>query len=288
MKYLKLLRTKNYIKNMMLFLPLLFSKDLFDLKNLSDMVFSMISFSALSSVVYIINDLCDKERDQIHPHKSKRPIPSGEISSETAIKIILVLLLTSVLTNYFVSGFDSISWLLLGIYFVQNILYSVKLKQIPILDIVIISAGFIIRVFYGSCIFDIELSKWMYLTVLVASFYLGFSKRRKELEIVKSDSTRNVLNFYNYDFLDKNMYVCSALTIIFYSLWCIDNSSATDINKELLIWTVPLVILICIMYNYSIEKSQKDDIVDILFENKTLLALIVIYGFIMIGIIYWP
>ena len=288
MSYIKLLRPKNYIKNLLILLPVVFSVNLFKTELIPSIIFSFVAFSALSSAVYIFNDLCDINKDKTHPYKSKRPIASGEVSSKLAGVIFAVLLCVCALFNYLACGVQLKAWLLLAVYLLQNIFYSLKLKNVPILDIAIIAAGFLIRIFYGSIIFDIGISRWLYLTVLVASFYLGLSKRRNELALVENDSTRDVLSFYNYNFLDKNMHICSALTIVFYSLWSIDNSTVSGFDKGYLLWTIPVVILICITYNFEVEKSCKDDVVDILLGSKPLMALILLLGIMLLGIVYIP
>ena len=288
MNYIKLLRPKNYIKNFLLLLPVVFSENLFETELISSIVFSFIAFCALSSAVYVFNDLCDRNKDKTHPLKSKRPIASGEVSIKSAVVLFISLICICIMFNYLACRLLLKAWLLLGLYLLQNILYSLKLKNVPILDISIIAAGFLIRVFYGSTIFDIVISRWFYLTILVTSFYLGLSKRRNELALVENDSSREVLSFYNYNFLDKNMHICSTLTIVFYSLWSIDDSTVTGFDKGYLLWTIPVVILICIVYNFEVEKSQKDDIVDILFDSKLLMFLIALLGIMLIGIIYIP
>lgn len=285
-KYFKLLRVKNYIKNLLVLLPVLFGKRLFDVGLLPNMIWSFVAFSALSSAVYIFNDLCDCNRDRNHPIKCKRPIASGDISKKTAIILIVVLMLVCIIANYFACGLENKAWILLLLYLVQNILYSLVLKKAPIVDIAIIAFGFLIRAFYGSAISGIEVSKWFYLTIIAISFYIGFGKRRNELAIAEKDETRPVLEHYNYNFLDKNMYVCSALTIVFYSLWTVSDTTTAHLGGNALVWTVPLVILICIAYSLSVEKSNVDDPVDILFENKYLLVLIAVYGLSVIDIVY--
>lgn len=285
-KYLKLLRVKNYIKNLLILLPVLFGQRLFDTAILPNMIWSFVAFSSLSSAVYIFNDLCDCKRDVNHPVKCKRPIASGEVSKKTASLLIATLIVICIITNYFACGLNDEAWALLLLYLIQNILYSLILKKAPIIDIAIIAFGFLIRVFYGSAISGVHVSKWLYLTIIAISFYIGFGKRRNELAMAKKNDTRPVLEHYTYDFLDKNMYVCSALTIVFYSLWSVSDTTMTHLGKNTLIWTVPLVILICIAYSLSVEKSNVDDPVDILFENKFLLALIVVYGLSVIDIVY--
>ncbi len=286
-KYIKLLRVKNYIKNVLILLPAVFSKRLFDLSVLPSVLWSVVSFCALSSAIYIFNDLCDCKRDKLHPKKCNRPIASGEVSRKSAIFIIILLLIICIVTNYFACGTNYLPWLLLSIYLVQNILYSVKLKQIPILDVVILVFGFLIRVFYGSEIIGTTVSNWLYLTILAISFYLGLGKRRNEIVVSESKASRSVLCFYSYDFLDKNMYVCSGLAIVFYSLWCVDATTIANFGSNNLIWTIPLIIFICLTYSHSVEKCNADDPVDVVFENKALLLLVFVYGLSVIGIIYF-
>ena len=285
-KYLKLIRVRHYIKNALIFLPVLFGKALFDVNIISDILLSFISFCALSSAVYIFNDLCDASSDRLHPVKSKRPVANGEISRKSAVVMIFVMLAVCVSANFFAGGAKLMSWILILVYLLQNVLYSIKLKQIPILDIAILASGFVIRVFYGSAISGIAVSKWLYLTVIAVSFYLGLGKRRNELALLEENETRAVLKYYSYNFLDKNMYIFSALTIVFYSLWSVDSVTVEYFENNAMVWTVPIVIFICIAYSLSVEKRTADDPVDVLFDNKILMLLIALYGLAVVGIIY--
>lgn len=286
-KYIKLLRIKHYIKNALILLPIMFGKQLFDIAVLPNILWGLVSFCAASSVVYIFNDLCDAEQDKKHPIKCMRPVASGEISRKSAVVIMLVELVFCVVANYLACGLNLFAWILLIIYLIQNVLYSLKLKQVPILDIAILASGFLIRVFYGSAIAGIAVSSWLYLTVIAVSFYLGLGKRRNESALfAENDETRSVLKYYSYNFLDKNMYICSALTIVFYSLWSVDPVTVDFFGNNAMVWTVPIVILICMTYSLSVEKSKADDPVDVLFGNKFLLALIAVYGMTVLGIIY--
>lgn len=285
-KYIRLLRLKHYIKNILIFLPVIFGKQLLDVAVLKDMLFGLVSFCAVSSAVYIFNDLCDAENDKKHPVKCNRPLANGTVTKRTAVIMFFVLLVICAAANYFACGTNLFAWLMLAVYLIQNILYSVKLKQVPILDIAILASGFLLRVFYGSAIADRPVSNWLYLTVIAVSFYLVLGKRRNELVLQDENETRSVLKYYNYNFLDKNMYICSALTIVFYSLWSVDSVTVEFFGSNAIVWTVPVVILICMTYSFAVEKSKADDPVDVLFGNKFLLGLIALYGLSVIGIIY--
>ena len=170
--------------------------------------------------------------------------------------------------------------ILLGIYFILNIGYSFGLKDIPIVDVVILASGFVIRVFYGGFITGVEVSKWLYLVITTGSLYMGLGKRRNELK--KQKNTRNVLNLYNIPFLDKNMYVCVALTIVFYSLWTLEWSNG------LMIWTVPIFIVLMLCYSFDIERDSDGDPVEVLLGNKIILFILLVYSlYIFISLYFW-
>ncbi|MBQ2729959.1 MAG: UbiA prenyltransferase family protein [Clostridia bacterium] len=286
-KYIKLLRVNNYIKNLFVLLPLAPAKRLFELSVLPGVFFGLFAFCALSSAVYIFNDLCDVKRDTLHPEKKNRPVVIGEVSRKEAVVGIIILIIVSVSSNCVIAA-NPCSWILMAIYLLQNILYSLKLKHIPIVDVVIIANGFLIRALYGSCIFGIEMSVWLYLSVVSIALYMGFGKRRAELAVVDGVSTRKVLRFYGHAFLERCMYVCSALTVSFYSFWCFDTTVISDFGYARIIWTIPFVAIICMAFNFAVRKSRTDDVVDILYKNLNLIILLVLYCIMMVCMIYWP
>ena len=283
-KYFKLLRIKHYIKNILVFLPLFFSKNLMNKTQLLISTLGFILFSMVCSIVYIINDIKDIESDRNHPVKSKRPLASGEISIKKAFLIILLLLIIFsaiiISCSYFNINLIS-SLLLLLLYFVLNLAYSFGLKNYPIIDIIILALGFVIRVLFGGTIIDVNISSWLYLTIFSVSFYLGLGKRRNEYINHKNDETRNVFKFYNKDFLDKNMYMCMSLAIAFYALW------AKDYENIIVLWTVPVVMIMAMKYSYNIEtKGSEGDPTDIIIKDKALISLGIIYIILMLFGIY--
>ena len=167
----------------------------------------------------------------------------------------------------------------------MNIAYSFGLKNIPIIDILILSIGFLLRVFYGAIILSLNVSNWLYLTILSISFYLGLGKRRNEID--KSKNSRKVLEQYNRNFLDKNMYMCLALTIMFYSLWCVDPINSSKFSGvNYLLFTVPIVMIICMKYSLNIEGDSFGDPVDVVFSDKVILTLIALYGVCLLFLLY--
>lgn len=287
-----MMRMKHYIKNGLIFLPILFSGQIINITKILVCIMGFISFSFLSSAVYTYNDLKDVEKDKKHPIKKARPIASGKISKKEATIFIIVLLVLTIIMNivaYKVGNLSAkcftISMALEALYLLLNIAYSYGLKNIPILDIVILASGFVIRLIYGAFITDIQISNWLYLTVMAGSFYMGFGKRRNE--VIKQGSTsREVLKKYNKDFLDKFVYVCLILCIVFYSLWCIDAKTIERVGNSYMIWTIPLVLIIFMKYSLDIEGDSFGDPIDVILSDKALVVLVSILALVIIGILY--
>lgn len=285
MKYLKLMRVKHYIKNLLIFAALACSGQIFDLHKLVPAAFGFVAFCAVASAVYIMNDIRDRKKDANHPTKCKRPIASGAVSVGAACVLLCVLMVIAVVCNYF--AFNWIASVLLAIYFVINVGYSFGLKDIPIIDITILVAGFLIRVLYGALITQITISHWLYLTVIAAAFYFSLGKRRNELKVSEENNeTRRVLKFYPERFLDKNMYMCLALANVFYALWATNDKTIEMYDTELLIFTVPIVLLITMKYSLNVEGESDGDPVEVLLHDKLLLVLCGLYLLAMFSILY--
>ena len=282
MIYLKLMRVKHYIKNLLIFFPLGFSGNFFDLNYLFITIVTFVSFSLVSSIVYIFNDILDVEKDRLHIKKKHRPLASGEVSLRSArmLQVLLVSMLIIINTVFFINFFVVLIYL---IYFTLNLLYSVKLKNVPIIELFIVSSGFLFRVLVGGLAINVAISSWLFLTVLAMSLYLAIGKRRNEL-MKLGESSREVLKKYSLNYLDKFMYLFLATTIIFYSLWTVFVEAR--VNNDILVWTVPLVILIVMKYSFIVEGDDIGDPADVLFSDKLLLSLVFIYGVMIFGIFY--
>lgn len=267
-----LARPKHYLKNGLIFLPLLFSGKIFTDGHFWHVLLAAAAFSTAASIVYIINDIRDVEKDRHHPKKKFRPVASGMVSVTQATILAVAFAAATIALGYLAHA-NAVSWMLLGIYVAINIAYSAGLKNIPVIDITILAAGFLLRVIYGSNAADIGVSDWLYLTTLAGAFYLGLGKRRGEL-LANGTKSRKVNEFYTHNFLDKNMYVCMALTLVFYSLWATDPTS----RAYSLFWTIPIIIILFMTYSLDIEKEGSlGDPVDVLLGNKVLGILGVAY-----------
>lgn len=272
--YISLLRVKHWIKNLLIFVPMLFAR-VINQGNLYKCIIAFLSFSFLCSFVYIINDIRDIEKDKNHPRKKNRPLPSGKIKKCTAIIISIILLIITFILNICVcEKFFCLSTYLILIYLSLNIGYSFGLKNIPIIDIGILSAGFILRVFYGASIIGVPVSNWLFLTIMSASLFLGLGKRKKEFE--KNKDTREVLKKYNPEFLDKFQYLSLTLTIVFYSLWTI------EINRSFLVYSVPLLMILFMRYSLIMETGDEGDPITLLYNDAFMIILCFVYALLML------
>ncbi len=175
--YMWMLRAKHYIKNFLIFLPIIFGGALFDIKIMARGSIAFLIFSFMSSVVYIINDIKDIEKDKLHEKKKHRPIASGMISTIEAQIAALVLFVLSVMTNFLYFGRMTSTWIVLIGYLFINMVYSIwGCKKIPLLDVVLLVLGFVLRVYYGAIISGFEVSQWLYLVIpnLPQLLYIGF------------------------------------------------------------------------------------------------------------------
>lgn len=281
-KYLKLLRVHHYIKNLLVFAALACSGKIFDLQKLTIAIVAFLAFCAISSAVYIINDIRDKEKDRLHPTKCKRPIASEEISVKTAWVLVAILVLIVIACSIKLCNISAA--VLIALYFVLNLLYSFGLKNYPIVDITILVSGFLIRIYYGAIVTGISISNWLYLTVLAIAFFFAMGKRRNELKSVGCE-TRTVLKGYPIGFLEKGMTMCLTLTNVFYALWTTDKTTMESYDR-FAIYTVPIVLLITLKYSINIEGDSDGDPVEVLLHDKVLLVLCIAYLFAMFTILY--
>lgn len=286
---IRLIRPTHWIKNILVLAALFFSSRLLEPEALVISFWGLLSFCTLSSAVYVLNDLKDAPADRKHPVKCRRPIASGAVAPGTAVCVCILLVVLTVLFHV-LSGGSLPGGIILLLYLILNLLYSLKLKHVPLVDLAILVSGFLLRVVYGGLILDQPLSSWLLLTIISGAFYLVMGKRRNELAATgeKAAEVRGVLKYYNDRFLDKNMYVCLALTLMFYALWTVDDTVVARMGGNHMVWTVPLVLLIFFRYSLDVESGDFGDPVDVLVGDKWLIVLVLIYGLAMLGLLYSP
>lgn len=286
---IRLMRPRHYVKNLLIFFPLVFSGQLANWALLGRTALAFASFCLLCSVVYVVNDIRDADSDRRHSTKRTRPIASGAVSVQTAWALAGGLLVASLALHFACLRLGGVSlWCTAFplIYLAMNVAYSFGLKNVPLLDVAILAAGFLIRVLYGAAADGIAVSNWLYLTVTSAAFFMGLGKRRGELK--RELEGRKVLKYYTPEFLDKSMHMCLTLAIVFYSLWSADDATAARIGAEgaRLVWTVPLVILIALRYDMLLDGASDGDPVEVVFRDKWLLLMALAFALVCLAILY--
>lgn len=281
MKYIHLLRLKHSVKNALIFLPLFFGGGMLSAALFFRVFLATMAFTCACSFVYILNDLRDIEKDRKHPVKCKRPLASGAVSIKTG-KQIGVIMLASAYIILFSAKMPLYAYVWLTVYIILNILYSFKLKNVALVDIAILTSGFVIRILYGSAVTGIMISDWMYLTIFSASLYMALGKRRNELRNSEGGQTRAVLKKYNYAFLDKCMYVALTMALVFYSLWVISEYTGT-----LMILSIPIVAFICLLYSLIIEGDSQGDPVEVILNSPAIVLLTAIWGILVSFCLYF-
>ncbi len=218
MQYIKLLRPKDWAKNLFLFLPLFFSGELFNTEKIIQILIGFIAFSVVASSIYIINDYRDIEDDRKHPVKRNRPLASGAVSKTIAVIICVLLIVTGFGIALLVR--DKFLFVL-AIYFLINLAYTFALKKVPILDIIILAVGFVLRVKAGSVIAFIAMSEWIVIMVFLLALFMAIGKRRDDvlLKISSGVDMRKSISGYNLDFLNVLLALVSSVIIVAYFMY---------------------------------------------------------------------
>ncbi len=286
---LKLIRVPQWIKNFFVFVPLVFSLNLFKGDYFLTSLTGFIAFCLTSSMVYIINDIIDAEADRAHPKKKNRPIASGKISpSQGMITAAVFGIITAVLCL----NADISFILLLVLFFLINLLYSLKLKHVVLLDIFSIAAGFLIRVMAGAVIIHVAVSSWLVLTTMFISLFLAVMKRHSELEILPESTTaetRKVLAFYSLNFADQLATIAAAGVIICYALYTVADRTITVFKTENLIYTTPFVVFGIFRYMFLVYMNkQGENTTRMLVSDLQMIATVILYAAVTLLIIYGP
>ncbi len=284
MKYIRLIRAKHYIKNFLIFLPLVFNGSFFDIAQLKRAALGFAVFCCVSSAVYIINDIRDLEKDKAHPTKCKRPLAAGLVSVRQAIVIMAALFILAACLSFFFLPVQAIVYPIL--YLALNIAYSFGLKDQPLVDVTILSSGFLFRILYGGAINDIPISNWLFLTILTMALFFSLGKRRNELRMNSGTETRSVLKKYPVSFLDKGMYMCLTLGNVFYALWSMDSATEIRYHNFPMIYSFPIVLLITLRYCLLLEGESDGDPIEVVLRDKLLLFLCFLYVIVLFAVRY--
>lgn len=294
------MRPRQWIKNLSLFAAITFSGYLFDPEVFFKTFFAFIVFCILSSATYLINDIHDAPKDKLHPIKKNRPIPSGKLSLGLAKVSAVVFLCVSLTLAFYVNPFF---FFLCFSYFILQIIYTYKLRNVIILDALTVSLGFIFRVLAGGFASGVSISSWIILATIGLAMLLSFGKRRSERTILSSSGlsleTRKTLAHYPDSLLDSMISTSASFAIISYSLFTFQTSPQESLgivrrflptslsSPKWMMLTIPIVIYGVARYLYVIyEKKEAESPERVLLQDKPLLAATVIWGVALILLLY--
>lgn len=288
MKYLFFaLRPEQWIKNLFVFLPLIFGRKLFVFPENIDTLMGFFLLSSASSAAYLINDVIDVERDKLHPVKRLRPVPSGKLASRRAIITAVILGVAAVGLAYLLKKELA---LVIVMYLTGNMLYSGILKNIVIIDVFCISGFFVLRIAAGSVISDVVMSHWIVIMTALLALFLGFNKRRQEIIMLRKPAFSHQTTVAGYDeyFIDQLISVVTSSIALAYILYTVDARTVMEFGTTHLLYSVPFVYYGIFRYLYLIHIRPEDgDPTRILFSDNKMMVNLALWIVVCIGVIYF-
>lgn len=240
-----LLRPQQWVKNMFIFLPLFFHGDLTNVSMLINAVIAFFCYSFAASSIYCFNDIYDVEADRKHPKKCKRPIASRAVSIPKAYGLMTIMLILSLALAYCSLGDTNLSVIgVICFYYLMNIAYCVKLKQIALVDVFIIAVGFVLRVVLGGVVNDIELSQWIVLMTFLLALFLAFAKRRDDVVLYQETGVlpRKNVNRYNLDFMNQAITIVATITLVAYIMYTVSDEVMMRFGSRYIYFTTIFVL----------------------------------------------
>lgn len=288
MKYLFFaLRPKHWIKNLFVFMPLIFGQKLFSFPENAQVSAIFLAFCLMASSVYILNDLLNLEEDKNHRVKRLRPIASGKIAHSSAAAAAALLFCVSLAGGFAVN--PAAGWVLV-LYFVFNLAYSLFLRSVVIVDVFCIGLFFFLRIVAGTATAQVDFSHWMIFMVALLALFLGFSKRRKEIQTqgVSGSGSRSVLAKYNVYFLDQMISILTSSIVVVYMLYTVDERTTGQFGTNHLIYTIPFVYFGIFRYLYLVHNSKRaEDPTFVLFSDRMIQLCVFLWGMTAIAVIYF-
>ncbi|HSK67290.1 MAG TPA: decaprenyl-phosphate phosphoribosyltransferase [Anaerolineales bacterium] len=282
---IKTMRLRQWTKNGFIFFGLIFDKQLFAPGPFLRTLEGFFLFCLISSAVYLFNDIADVEADRNHPEKKFRPIASGKLPVSVAHAAALLLTAIALPLGYLLSPVFA---LILTVYLIINLLYSRWLKHVPILDVMIISSGFVLRVAAGVALITVErFSPWLYMITILFSLYIGLGKRRAELNLLAlgASSHRKVFDGYTLPLLDQYITIVSGMTIVAYSLYTFSAPNLPENHAMML--TIPFVVYGIFRYLQLIQTGHAAGSPDeVALKDRPLQITVVLWGLAVIAVFY--
>jgi 4-hydroxybenzoate polyprenyltransferase len=282
------LRPSQWTKNLIVFGALIFAERLTDPTAVLEATAAFAIFCALSGVVYLVNDVVDREADRRHPLKRNRPIASGQLPVQVAIWAAVVLGVASLAAAFWLRPLFGV----LGTsYVVLLALYSAALKHVVIIDVLTIAIGFVLRAAAGAVAIDVDISHWLYILIILLALFLALSKRRHELVLLADGATghRRILEEYSPYLLDQMIGVVTASTIVAYAFYTVSPETVEKFGSDRLALTLPFPLYGIFRYLYLVhQKDGGGNPSDMLLTDRPLLICVAVWGLAVVAIIYGP
>ena len=280
------LRPQQWVKNGFVFAALIFSRSITDWHRNARVAAGALLFCLMSSAVYLLNDILDMPEDRKHPLKRLRPLASGRLGVGTASLAALILALISLGGAWFL---DHKFFIIVAAYGLINVLYSWALKRVVLLDVFVISAGFVLRVVSGGVIIHVEISPWLVVCATLLALFLALSKRRHELVVLGKDASnhRSILAHYSPYFLDQLIGIVTASTVMSYALYTLSSDVQVKFPGKRLDLTIPFVLFGIFRYLYLVHQNEEGgNPTRLLFADLVLLSVVLFWAASVIFIIY--
>jgi 4-hydroxybenzoate polyprenyltransferase len=281
------LRPEQWTKNLIVFAALIFGQRLFDQAAVGRSLAAFLVFCALAGVVYLINDVSDREADRLHPLKRKRPIAAGELSTTLALSAALAVGTGAIAAAFWLR--PAFGWIAV-IYVALFAAYSRVLKHVVILDVLTIAIGFVLRAAAGAVVIAVPMSHWLLVCTILGALFLGLSKRRHEMTLLAESATghRRILEEYNPYLLDQMIGVVTASTLVAYIIYCTSPETTEKFGTSQLVLTTPFAIYGIFRYLYLVHQKGVGSPSEVLLADRPLVASIVLWALAVIAIIYRP
>lgn len=282
------LRPGQWTKNLVVFAGLLFGQQLSQPRALAATLAAFGVFCALSGVVYLINDVADRQADRLHPKKRLRPVASGRLPVRTALTSALVIA-TGALGAAWVLGRPFL-WVSLA-YLVLLTLYSGPLKRVVILDVLTIAVGFVLRAVAGAVVIGVPISHWLLVCTILLALFLALAKRRQELTTLAEDAVghRAILSEYSQSLLDQMIAVVTACTLMTYALYTVSAETVAKFGTDRLLYTFPFPLYGIFRYLYLVHQRQEGGSpAELLLRDRPLLTCVAAWAIVLVAIIYGP
>jgi len=283
----QLLRPTQWAKNLVLFAALIFSKHLFNAEDVAIVVVAFAAFCLVASGAYVMNYIRDCERDRQHPLKSRRPLPSGRVPRSTAVAVAIGLVTVGLIVAFALGvGFG----LLTAFYFAMQVAYTFAVKDMVILDVMSIAAGFVVRAVAGGVVIGVPVSPWLIICTYLLALFLGFCKRRHELVLLEDRATehRTSLREYSPYFLDQMIAVVTASTVVAYAIYTASPEVREKLGTDQLYLTIPFVLFGIFRYLYLVHQRELGgNPTQLLLSDQPLLIDVVLWILTASLLLYW-